>query len=157
LVDGFSRGGNDAGDIRSNRGSFFTVLGVDFGVVGGLGGVDGGGSGVGRLAWGADSRSDSQGLVGQQGVAAVFKEGGVVLSAAVESRVSDVVLLVLLEVASSPTSRSGLGDRRRGNGNRRSVGDGKTQGDKGRKLSEHVVDFGVKERVVGSMCRGGRF
>lgn len=138
LADRLGSGGDNASDGRCNRGGFFAVFGKDFSVVGSLGGVDGRGGGVGGLTGSAVVGSDGQGLVGQQGVAAVVKEGGVVLSAAVQGLVSDVVLLVLFKVAGSPTGRSGLGDRGRGDRDGCGVGNSEAKGDDGRELSEHL-------------------
>jgi hypothetical protein len=137
LADRLGSGGDNASDGRGNRGGFFAVLGKDFSVVRGLGRVDGGSGGVGGKAGSAVVGSDGQGLVGQQRVAAVLEEGGVVLSAAVQGLVSDVVLLVLLEVTSGPTGGGGLGGRRRGDRDGSGVGDGQ-QGDDGGELSEHA-------------------
>lgn len=141
LVDRLGSGGDNASDGRCNRGGFSAVLGEDFSVVRGLGGVDGRGGGVGGLTGSAVVGSDGQGLVGQQGVAAVVKEGGVVLSAAVQGLVSDVVLLVLFEVGGGPTGRSGLAGRGRGDREGCSVGDGEAESDDGRELSEHVESW----------------
>ena len=138
LREGFRGSGDDALDLGSDRSGLLAVLGVDLGGVRGLSGVDGRRSSVGGLAGSALGGSDAERLVGEKRVAAVSEEGGVVLALAVEGVVSDVVLLVRLEVAGSPSGRSGL-SRRRGDREGSGVGDGKAESND-RELSEHFIE-----------------
>jgi hypothetical protein len=135
LRDRLGGSGDDALDLRSDRSGLLAVLGVDLGGVRGFSSVDSGSGSVGGLGGSADVRSDAERLVGEERVAAVSEESGVVLALAVESVVSDVVLLVRLEVTSGPTGRSGLD--RRGDRDGGGVGDSKAEGDERRQLSEH--------------------